>query len=144
MRSLSSHDQDTHGDKPWVYFMIDCFFLITAFTIMSFQLRTEEEVLENKLPPVGRGPGVSSPLQPIHIHVKASNAEPRYRVEGSECSEAEMRTSLQSLAQLGPERYRAKISYDADTPWGDVVVVFNACTVAKIRDCGLVPIRGIN
>src|SRR5687768_6628214 len=119
MRSLCRHaDQDAHGDKPWVYFMIDCFFLITAFTIMSFQLRTEEEVLENKLPPEGGAKVVPySAPQPVHIHVIATNGEPRFRVEGSECSEAEMKTSLQSLAQLGPERYRVKISYDADTPW---------------------------
>ena len=53
--SDSDSENGGHSDRPWVYFMIDSFFLVTQFFVLTFQLRTTEDlVIPHKLPPSGR------------------------------------------------------------------------------------------
>jgi biopolymer transport protein ExbD len=138
-------DEHTHGDKPWVYFMIDCFFLLTAFTVLSFNSKVEERVLLNKLPPAG-GPG-PIPFQirttePLNVQVAAGSNEQRYLVQGNEITQPQLQSCLFTLAEARHEDAEVKISYDAETSWGDVISVFNACTKAQIKKCGLKQLRG--
>lgn len=45
-------------DRPWVYFMIDAFFLCTQFFVVTFKIKSDEVVLPQKLPPGGYVPRI--------------------------------------------------------------------------------------
>jgi biopolymer transport protein ExbD len=142
---LESDESGHGGDKPWVFFMVDAFFLITEFYILTFKFRSEETVLEQKVPP-GGGPGIhiASPredTQPLRVHVSGSGASVSYTYQGESTTEAGLNATLASLAQSGPDKYVVKVSYDSNTEWGDVMAVFNACKKVKITRCGMVELR---
>src|SRR5258708_28907459 len=70
------HDEVGHGgDRPWVYFMIDCFFLVTQFLVLTFHVRSDEMLLPQKLPPGGTRPAqkaVTDNKKKITVHVTHS------------------------------------------------------------------------
>jgi len=47
-----------------------------------------------------------------------------------------------AVSASGGEKFSVRVSYDGDANWGDVMMVFNACTKVKIAECGLIPLRG--
>lgn len=134
-----------HGDRPWVYFMIDCFLLITNFFIITFKFKNEEPILPQKMPP-----GSTKPAQAVQTSRKDMLA---IHVSGVESPVYEFMTkqvSLQELAGIlagtvtGDKEFQVRVSYDRDVPWGYVMAVFNECTKVKINECGLVPLRGLD
>src|SRR5476649_846043 len=79
------------GDRPWVYFMIDSFFLVTQFFVLTFKVRTGEDlILPHKLPPGGAGKPVPDlipkEMTPVAITVNRDSAEsaPWYKINGGE------------------------------------------------------------
>ena len=53
---LDDHGGGMHGDRPWVYFMVDSFFLVTQFFVLTFKLKIADDyVLPHRLPPGGQG-----------------------------------------------------------------------------------------
>jgi len=85
-------DDMGHGDRPWVYFMIDSFFLVTQFFVLTFKLKIADDlILPHKLPP-GGGAGkaqpdlVVAPKTPVAITVNRDTPEsaPWYKINGGE------------------------------------------------------------
>jgi len=146
-RNASIHDEEEIGhNRPWVYFMIDAFFLVTQFFILTFHVRNDEVVLPQKMPP-GTYPndGVTR-SQPLHVHVTRSSSVPAasYIVNNSGASETYSLTEFTELLAGAAQTSRAfcvRVSYDSDVPFGDVMPVFNACSKYKIENYGLAPLR---
>ena len=136
----SSHDDSVHGNRPWVYCMIDAFFLITMFFVMTFHVKNEEKVLPNELSAARPGGGGGT-LHTLPIHVMHNGAVTVYRVNSAEVSLTQLETSLQN-STTGGAQYVVRVSYEAGIPFGDVMSVFNACKKAGIEKCGMVPLRG--
>lgn len=135
-----------HGDRPWVFFMVDCFFLITEFFVLTFKFKLEESVLPQKLPPGGTAAPTKviarDAKEPIRVHVTAGGGT--YDVMNNKVSLQDLSSRLAALAGAAPDRYTVRVSYDQDAAWGDVIAVFNACNKVKITECGLVPLRGVD
>src|SRR2546423_1360377 len=80
----------THGDRPWVYFMVDSFFLVTQFFVLTFKLKIADDyVLPHRLPPGGQGrpqQTVTAPKTPVGITVLKASADalPQYQMNGGE------------------------------------------------------------
>jgi biopolymer transport protein ExbD len=142
-------EKDTHGSRPWVYFMIDCFLLMTNFFIISFQFKTQEPILPQKLPP-GCGirlPGYTPPLDTkllVHVkHVKEGTKEKTvYEYLGRSVTMDELTGVLRDVAR-GAAKVRVLVSYADNCRWQDVVDIFNQCQRLKIDQCGLVPSRSV-
>jgi biopolymer transport protein ExbD len=135
------------GDRPWVYFMVDCFFLITEFFVLTFKFKQEESVLPQRMPPGGTKPPQHVPVvldnkTPLQIHVAQRNQQTVYNFMQRDASEAELQDALSRIARSGPEKYLVRVSYDAGVQWGDVMKVFNACNKYQFTQCGLQPLRG--
>lgn len=152
--SHGGHDESGHGgDRPWVYFMIDAFFLITQFFVLTFKVKSDELILPQKLPP-GGGAGRKTtdalvvPKEQINVHVMRDTpgSKPTYMVKsggtGQQNSLDQFMDMLSNTAQTkSPDKLSVRISYERDIPFGDVMPVFNACSKFKIAECGLIPLR---
>jgi len=132
------------GDRPWVYFMVDAFFLVTQFFVITFKVRTNEVVLPQRLPPGGTVPGKSAALdtkKKLSVHVSRAGGSASYEF-------MTQKVNLQGLNDMlatsvgGGQEYQVRVSYEPDVPFGDVLAVFNACAKVKIGECGLIPLRG--
>ena len=141
-----------HGDRPWVYFMIDSFFLVTQFFVLTFHVRSDEVILPQKLPPGGGGrptkDSMTEPKEQINVHVMRDpgSTKPSYLVKSGGASQPntadQFMEMLSTTAQTkSPDKLSVRISYDQDIPFGDVMPVFNACSKFKIAECGLIPLR---
>jgi biopolymer transport protein ExbD len=139
---LSSHKEDegVHGNRPWVFCMIDAFFLITMFFVMTFHVKQDEKVLPQAMAG-GTGPGPRDPLvRTLPVHVMRSGAATVFRLNASEVSLDQMEAALKNSNTVGTQ-YIVRVSYEAGVPFGDVMSVFNACKKAGIEKCGMVPLR---
>ena len=134
-----------HGDRPWVFFMVDCFFLITEFFILTFKFKVEDFILPGKMPPgsisPSKSPLVDTKKEVINISTSREGTAPVYEVMKKKYSFSELSAVLSSAAQSGKE-IQVRVSYEANSPWSDVVMVFNECQKFKIPECGLIPLRG--
>jgi len=144
--SGGDHDVSAHGDRPWVYFMVDCFFLVTQFYVATFHVKNDEVVLPQHLPPGGTVPSSRPPRdakEQLNIHVYTEGGQPRYKFHEITVSSQELSNKLATaVSASGGEKFSVRVSYDGDVYWGDVMMVFNACTKVKIAECGLIPLRG--
>ena len=141
-----------HGDRPWVYFMIDSFFLVTQFFVLTFHVRSDEVILPQKLPPGGGGRPTAEPSveakEQINVHVSRDNpnSPPLYLLKSGGSSQQntleQFKEMLRSTASAkGADKLSVRVSYDAIIPFGDVMPIFNECTKLKIAECGLIPLR---
>jgi hypothetical protein len=139
-------DEGGHGgDRPWVFFMVDCFFLITEFFVLTFKFKMEEAALPQRLPPGGTAAASKAPRdnkETLRIHVSSTGGASTYEYMGNQVSLSGLNDTLANAARLGGEKYTVKVSYEPGSPWRDVLAVFNACNKVKIAECGLVPLRG--
>ncbi|HEY3322632.1 MAG TPA: biopolymer transporter ExbD [Planctomycetota bacterium] len=143
------HDDEPgggHGDRPWVYFMIDSFFLVTQFFVLTFKVKVDEVVLPQRLPPGGTSPGRATSAidkKKLNIYVTRSGGAASYEF-------MQRSVNLQGLNDMlaqsvgGGQQYQVRVSYEPEVPFGDVLAVFNACARVKITECGLVPLRGVH
>jgi len=130
-------------DRPWVFFMVDCFFLITEFFVLTFKFKMDEPVLPQTLP-VGRGGGpCADAVEPLPVHVMQNGPRATYRCMSRELSISEL-TDVMAELQSSGRRNRVKVSYQSTVAWGDVMAVFNACSKTRIGSCGLVPLREVD
>jgi biopolymer transport protein ExbD len=137
--SFASHENNVsaHGDRPWVFFMVDAFLLMTNFFIITFRFKTEEPILPQKMPPnggIGRGPRTEF----LSVHVCRSGETVKYQYLSREVSLGELSAILGPLANRG---VAVRVSYGENTYWQDVIAVFNECKRKGIERCGLVPLR---
>ena len=140
-KSHGGHDDLGH-DRPWVYFMIDCFFLVTQFFVITFHVRSDEVLLPQRLPPGGTKPSASATQdnkKKMSVHV-THNGEVSYECMQKPVNLAGLTEMLGSASQGGAE-VSVKVSYEKDVPFADVMAVFNACSKVKIKECGLLPLR---
>ena len=138
----SQHDSDdAHGSRPWVFFMIDCFFLITQFFILTFHVRVEELVLPQKLPYGCTGRQMTR-AEPVRVHVVRSNGKAEYKFLSTANSLEQFEASLRRVKDAGRDCV-VRVSYAQDVHFSDVIAVFNACNRLAIEKCGLVPLRGV-
>ena len=138
----SSHDETSGHDRPWVYFMVDCFFLITEFFILTFKFKTEDYILPNRMPP---GSTISPPTTPkkteiVKLRADSSNPAQPYSFMNQGLTHDEMKALLGRVAASGKE-IQVRVEYTAQTPWGLVADIFNECQRFQIKDCGLTPLR---
>src|SRR5579862_1931582 len=141
----SSGSGTGHGDRPWVFFMVDCFFLITEFFVIIFKFKSEESILPQRLPPGGSVPSKTpqhDAKEQLNIHVMVNGGQPVYKFLDSMASLPEMTQKLANSAQAGGDRYSVRVSYEPEVPFECVMAVFNACNKVKIAECGLIPLRG--
>jgi biopolymer transport protein ExbD len=128
--------------------MVDCFFLITEFFVLTFKFKIDEAVLPQRLPPgIIPGPIQTRNMdQSLIVKVNSTHGESgvaTYTVQGTPLMLAGLTDTLSNAARnSGTEKYSVQVSYDANAPWSDVLAVFNACNKVKIATCGLVPLRG--
>jgi biopolymer transport protein ExbD len=140
------HDDMGHGDRPWVYFMVDCFFLVTQFYVATFHVKADEVVLPQHLPPGGTVPSSRPPRdakEQLNIHVYIEGGQARYKFHEITVSGSELANKLATaVSASGGEKFSVRVSYDGDVQWADVMTVFNSCSKVKIAECGLIPLRG--
>jgi len=130
------------GDRPWVFFMVDCFFLITMFFVMTFRVKADEIALPQRLPPGGSKPSTTSVAdtkKKLSIHVSGT-ADAKYEFMSKGTNLSGLQDMLAGSTGGGQE-YQVQVSYDAEVPFRHVMAVFNACNKAKIAECGLRPLR---
>ena len=142
------HGGGSHGDRPWVFFMIDCFMLILQFFVMTFKVKSEETILPQKMPPggtVAAKTAVPEQKQVLYVSVDRPNGAtaPVYEYMTKQVSLEGLAGTLAANVSSG-KAIQVRVSYGANVPWADVMGVFNECAKAKITECGLVPIRGID
>ena len=145
------HEEATgHNDRPWVYFMIDAFFLCTQFFVITFHVKVDEAVLPQHLPPGAIKPDHSKQIivdplavNRVRIHVARANGAPVYECMGQSGSLADSEAALARCKALGQDCI-VQLSYEAAVPYGDVMAVFNVCSKLDIKKCGLVPLRGVD
>jgi biopolymer transport protein ExbD len=139
------HDEVGHGgDRPWVYFMIDAFFLVTQFFVLTFKVKADEVVLPQKLPPGGTMPSKSTAVdnkKKLTIHVSNQAGAASYSFMQKETNLTGLQDMLAGSVGAGQE-YQVRVSYEPDVAFGSVLAVFNACSKMKISECGLIPLRG--
>ena len=129
-----------HGDRPWVFFMVDCFFLITEFFVLTFKFKVDESVLPQQLPPYGGGGRGCGPApESLRVHV---NDRGKYEVLGKTYTLEELTGRLSILSDTSPDQYLVRASYDPQVTWDKVLSVFDACNKVRIAKCGLVPLHG--
>ncbi|MBI3830863.1 MAG: biopolymer transporter ExbD [Planctomycetes bacterium] len=138
-------DDGGHGDRPWVYFMVDCFMLITEFFVLSFKFKTEEVILPHKLPPGGTVPSKSQAIlekgETLSVYVTRSGGQAMYEINKQQYSLAQLSGTMASVVSNG-KNFTVRISYERAVPWEDVMAVFNECSKVKVEKVGLVPLRG--
>ncbi|MGD0088538.1 MAG: biopolymer transporter ExbD [Planctomycetota bacterium] len=139
--------ESVHSDRPWVYFMIDCFFLVTQFFVITFHIKIDDLSLPRGLPP-GEGARPSNPppivdeFNRVRIHVAQAGGAPVYECMQQPCSLSELEAALARLKSAGRE-CSVRLSYDPAVPYGAVLAVFNACNRLNIRQCGLIPTHDV-
>ncbi|MEI6235833.1 MAG: biopolymer transporter ExbD [Planctomycetota bacterium] len=152
MGASADHGDDSGhgGDRPWVYFMIDSFFLVTQFFVLTFKVRTGEDlILPHKLPPGGAGKPTPDVLVketlPVAITVNRDTAEsaPWYKINGGSPGDLQsLNSTLGSLVEgKDPSKFSVRISYEGKVIFKDVMPIFNTCIKYKISECGLQPSR---
>lgn len=144
MTKMRHEEAIGHNDRPWVYFMIDAFFLCTQFFVITFHVKVDEAVLPQRLPPGGYGRG--GPVLPanrVRIHVARVSGAPVYECMGQAGSLADSEATLLRAKSLGQECI-VQMSYEPAVPYGDIMAVFNLCNKLDIKKCGLVPLRGVD
>ena len=129
-----------NANRPWVFFMVDCFFLITEFFVLTFKFKVEESILPNHLPLGGYPPGHGPIVQSLRVHVRSTGGAARYEVLGEQFSLADLNNKLQVWSQTG--QHAVRVSYEPKVSWGEVIAVFDTCKKVQIGDCGLIPLRG--
>jgi biopolymer transport protein ExbD len=128
--------------------MIDCFFLVTQFFIITFHIKVDECVLPQRMP---AGIVVPDPYHPpppppptttrtVHVHVMQNAGAPVYVCGSQPGSLGDLDAALQRLADSSQE-CAVRVSYEAAVPFGDVMAVFNTCTRRNVARCGLAPLR---
>lgn len=137
-------DAIAHGERPWVYFMIDCFFLVTQFFVITFHIKIDEGVLAQEMPPGSTKPGPRPIILDrgncVRIHVGREGNAPVYECMRQPCSLAELQAALTRVKSSGLD-CSVRLSYGPSVPYGDVLAVFNVCSRLDIRKCGLIPLR---
>ena len=138
-RKHPEEDESPHGNRPWVYFMIDAFFLCTQFFVVTFRIKCDDVVLPQKLPPGGQGPGTARPDR-VCVHVSHDNGMATYRYLTQPGSLRDLEAALTRVRTAGRDCTVA-VSYEATVPYADVLAVFNLCSRLGIRKCGLIPLH---
>lgn len=143
-RKNHSSDEHTggHFERPWVWVMIDAFFLITAFFVSTFHLKVDENVLPQRLSagPIKPTPNpIINDVRAIRVHVTHEGGVAQYQYHSVKSSLADLTASLTGARSTG--NVQVRVSYDSGVPFGDVMAVMNASTRAGIKDVGLSPIR---
>jgi biopolymer transport protein ExbD len=131
------------GDRPWVYFMVDAFFLITQFFVLTFKVKSDEVVLPQRLPPGGAKPSTTTAVdttRKLSVHVSSTSGAPRYEFMTKTVDLPGLQEMLAN-ASGGGAQTQVRVSYEPEVPYGHVLAVFNACSKAKINECGLIPSR---
>jgi len=131
----------SHDQRPWVFFMVDCFMLITEFFVLSFKFKTEEVVLPHKLPPGGGGGGLVLHERTLSVHVMGVGGVPVYRIMQKQLPFAEFADTLAGVASADT-RFTVRVSYERLVPFEHVMAVFNECSKVRIKQVGLVPFHG--
>ena len=132
-----------HDDRPWVFFMIDCFLLMTQFFILTFKFKVDEPVLPKRMPPGSTVPTrkVTPSNKPIlDVHVMRYGGAPSYLFMRATTDLQGLREAMQRTTGGGRE-FTVRVSYEENVPWGDVMAVFNECARFQILEVGLVPLR---
>jgi len=139
----TSGEASVHNDRPWVYFMVDCFFLVTQFYVATFHVKCEEKVLPQHLPAGGtHDPKVVRTVdETLYVRVFNEAGRARYQIQDSTVSAEMLSERLASVARAFTGNVIVRVSYDGDVQWSDVMAVFNSCTKANIKKCGLIPLR---
>jgi len=143
-KSHEEHDDTGHGDRPWVFFMIDAFFLVTQFFVITFKVKSDEVVLPQRLPPGGTVPSRSTAIdnkKKLSIHVSSAGGAGTYEFMTKQVNLQGLNDMLASSVAGGLE-YQVRVSYEPEVPFAHVIAVFNACAKVKIAECGLIPLRG--
>ena len=138
----SDESEDAGHDRPWVFFMVDCFFLITEFFILTFKFKTDDAILPQKMPPGGT---VTSKLEPdgmtnLRVSVDSSNPQQPYTFMNQKLTLDELSSMLARSKGMG-KPVKVSVSYTAQSNWGVVAQVFNECQHLGIAECGLVSLH---
>lgn len=146
-RRLSHHEEEGEGGhfaRPWVWVMVDAFFLITAFFVCTFRVKTNENVLPQKLSAgVPGGTAVTDNIfkdRVIHVHVTHEGGVAQYQYHSIRGTLDDLKSSLAGAKETAGS-VKVRVSYESGVPFGDVMAVMNASARAGIRDVGFSPIR---
>jgi biopolymer transport protein ExbD len=130
----------SHDSRPWVFFMIDCFLLLTQFFILTFNFKTDEPVLPRRMPGGIPNTGPCRPPPPnllIDVHVLRNQGVIEYLVLKQRTDFSGLR---RSLANYKETKSMVRISYEQDLQWREVMTVLNECAANELES-GLVPLR---
>ena len=142
---FGGHDNHSggHGDRPWVYFMIDSFFLITQFFVLTFHIG-HDLVLPHTLhnAPPGTTFSVNTGVT-ILVNRDPADIAPTYKINGGESMDRSTVESKLSAMVVGknPSDFSVKISAQGNTTFGDVMPLLSICKKLKFPECGIQPSR---
>jgi biopolymer transport protein ExbD len=141
-RAAEGEEVSTHGNRPWVYFMIDAFFLMVEFYVITFKVKVNEVVLPKRMPPGSALASAPAPFEPkralvVHVYGPRRPAERRYSYMGEDYGLDGLKRLFDG-ASRGNEKCIVKVSYDADANWGEVMAVFNETSRARIDEVALI------
>ncbi len=136
-----------HGDRPWVYFMIDSFFLVTQFFVLTFQVRTSQDLV---LPHTLRGSGGSERIiallktdVAISVNREHRDSVPAYKINGGESMDGlSVTTKLTDMAiGKNADQFNVRIVPGVNANFGDVMPILNICKKLEFKECGIQPSR---
>src|SRR5262245_32301674 len=103
-KSESHEETGGHGDKPWVFFMIDAFMLIVSFLVMNFKFKVDDVILPHKLPPGGTVSSKQVALdkkEMLPIHVIHNGDSAQYEIFTQQCNIQELEGRMTSTVSSG-------------------------------------------
>ena len=142
MGTLQGHaEAGGHGDRPWVFFMVDAFMLITEFFVLSFKFKAEEVILPQTMPAGGI---ITHPIigcETLSVYVTRENSVPMYEILHQRCTFPEFSERLAGAASTGRD-LTVRVAYERLVPFQDVMLVLNECSKVQVKHVGLAPLRG--
>jgi biopolymer transport protein ExbD len=143
---LGSSNPDSHTEKPWVYFMVDCFFLITQFFLISFQFKKPPDekwqLVQKNLGNTRSDPRIHLPNsnEVLTVHAIQQKTGTVYLFESQTVGLPELSAALARVTS-SKSNVSVKLSYDGDVPYENIIAVMNECSRHNIDRCSLVPLR---
>jgi biopolymer transport protein ExbD len=135
------HGVGGHGDRPWVFFMVDAFLLMVNFFIITFKFKMDEPILAQRMPPGSRPDDRivhPPPGMVLVVNVQHVNGAAVYQYLSREVTLEQLALTLESVRDRNA---KVRVSYKPDVLWQDVMAVFNECQRKGITECGLIPTR---
>ncbi len=115
--------------------LIDVIFLLMIFFLLTMSFQKPEDVLENRLPQVGRqdSPDPAKDWETVRLRIKMVQEDKRMKIYLGERSVTTYNDLLYYLDQL-PEDILVMMDPDRNVPYKHVIGVYNSCLKSRKKN----------